>query len=214
MKTILCYGDSNTWGYNPSTGGRYPRDARWPGVLRKELGEGYLVIEEGLNGRTTVWDDPIEGYKNGKTYIIPCLETHKPLDFVIIMLGTNDLKMRFSVSAYDIASGAGVLVQTVQKSETGPGGSAPQVLLLAPPPVAFGRAASALTGFAEMFKGAEKKSRRFAEHYARVAQERGCVFLDAGQVIVSSDLDGIHLEASEHKKLGGAVAAKVRELLG
>jgi lysophospholipase L1-like esterase len=203
----LCYGDSNTWGYNPSTGGRYARDERWPGVLRQTLGEGYLVIEEGLNGRTTVWDDPIEGYKNGSTYLIPCLETHKPIDLVIILLGTNDLKMRFSVSAYDIANGAGVLVKIVQKSATGPGDRGPQVLLLAPPPVAR------LTGFAEMFEGAERKSRRFAEHYARVAQERGCAFMDTGQVIVSSDLDGIHLEASEHEKLGVAVAARVRELM-
>jgi lysophospholipase L1-like esterase len=132
---------------------------------------------------------------------------------VIILLDTNDLKMRLSVSAYDIANGAGALVQIVQKSETGRGGGAPQVLLLAPPPAAFGRAASALTGFAEMFEGAGAKSRRFAEHNARVAQERGCAFLDTGQVIMSSDLDGIHLEAGEHRKLGKAVAAKVRELL-
>jgi lysophospholipase L1-like esterase len=176
-------------------------------VLRKELGDGYLVIEEGLNGRTTVWNDPIEGYKNGKTYLVPCLETHKPLDLVIILLGTNDLKMRFSVPAYDIANGAGALVQIVQKSETGCEGGAPQVLLLSPPPV------GKLTGFAEMFEGAEARSQRFAEHYARVAQERGCAFLDTGQVIVSSDLDGIHLEASEHAKLGAAVAARVRTLL-
>ena len=97
MKTILCYGDSNTWGYNPATTERSSRDERWTGILRRELDDGYLVIEEGLNGRTTVWDDPIEGYKNGKEYLIPCLETHKPLDLVIIMLGTNDLKVRFSV---------------------------------------------------------------------------------------------------------------------
>ena len=69
MKTVLCYGDSNTWGYSPIDGTRYARDVRWPGVLRNELGEGYLVIEEGLNGRTTVWDDPIEGYKNGNQYL-------------------------------------------------------------------------------------------------------------------------------------------------
>jgi lysophospholipase L1-like esterase len=123
------------------------------------------------------------------------------------LLGTNDLKMRFSVSAYDIANGAGVLVKIVQKSTTGPGDRGPQVLLLAPPPVAK------LTGFAEMFEGAEIKSRRFAEHYARVAQERGCAFMDTGQVIVSSDLDGIHLEASEQRRLGEAVSVKVRELL-
>ncbi len=207
LKTVLCYGDSNTWGYDPSTQTRYPREVRWPGVLRRELGEGYLVIEEGLNGRTTVWDDPIEGYKNGKSYLIPCLETHKPIDLVIILLGTNDLKMRFSVSAFDIANGAGVLVDVVLKSAAGPDDAAPQVLLLAPPPVAR------LSGFAEMFEGARPKSKRFAAHYGRVAREKGCAFLDTSQAIVSSGLDGIHLEASEHEKLGTAVAEKVRALL-
>lgn len=207
MKTILCYGDSNTWGYDPVTQGRFPRDVRWPGVLRQTLGPDYLVIEEGLNGRTTVWDDPIEGHKNGKTYLVPCLETHKPLDLVIIMLGTNDLKMRFSVPAYDIAKGAGVLVEIVQKSETGPDGRAPQVLLMAPPPLAK------LTGFAEMFAGAPPKARQFAAQYRRVAEARGCHFFDTGTVITSSDLDGIHFEAEEHGKLGRAVAAVVQQHL-
>ena len=116
LKEVLCYGDSNTWGYNPITKERYEKDERWTGVLQNALGNDYHVIEEGLNGRTTVWDDPIEGFKNGKTYLIPCLETHKPLDLVIIMLGTNDLKKRFSLSAYDIAQGAGVLIDVVYKS--------------------------------------------------------------------------------------------------
>ena len=207
MKTILCYGDSNTWGYAPARQDRFAYDERWPGVLRQELGEGYLVIEEGLNGRTTVWDDPIEGYKNGKEYLIPCLETHRPLDLVVIMLGTNDLKKRFSVSAFDVASGAGVLVDVVHKSAAGPNGGAPKVLLLAPPPVAR------LTEFAEMFEGAEAKSRKFPEHYRRIAQEQGCEMLDTAQVIISSDLDGIHFEKGEHQKLGRAVAARVREIL-
>jgi lysophospholipase L1-like esterase len=207
-KVILCYGDSNTWGYNPANGGRYPRDERWPGVLRQELGEGYLVIEEGLNGRTTVWDDPIEGYKNGRTYLVPCLETHSPIDLVVLLLGTNDLKVRFSVSAFDIANGAGVLVDLIQKSAAGPGGKAPRVLLLAPPPVAR------LTDFAEMFEGAGPKSLKFSAHYRRVAQEHGCAFLDTADVVVSSDLDGIHLEASEHRKLGKAVAARAKAILG
>jgi len=207
MKTVLCYGDSNTWGYDPARQDRFARDERWPGVLRQELGEGYLVIEEGLNGRTTVWDDPIEGYKNGKEYLIPCLETHRPLDLVVIMLGTNDLKKRFSVSAFDVASGAGVLVDVVHKSAAGPNGGAPKVLLLAPPPVAR------LTEFAEMFEGAEAKSRKFPEHYRRIAEEQGCELLDTAQVIISSDLDGIHFEKGEHQKLGRAVAARVREIL-
>jgi lysophospholipase L1-like esterase len=207
MKTILCYGDSNTWGSNPATGERFGWHERWPGVLRDTLGPGYHVIEEGLPGRTTVWDDPVEGHKNGKTYLIPCLESHKPLELVIIMLGTNDLKTRFSVPAYDIANSAGVLVDIVQKSETGPGGRAPQVLLLAPPPI------GALSGYAEMFEGAAAKSKRFAEHYQRVAQEAGCQFLDTSPIIVSSDIDGIHFELSQHQKLGQALAAVVKRIL-
>ena len=207
MKTILCYGDSNTWGRNPATQERYSRDERWPGVLRQELGDGYLVIEEGLPGRTTVWDDPIEGYKNGKEYLVPCLESHKPIDLVAIMLGTNDLKVRFSVSAYDIANSAGVLVDVVQRSEAGPDGGAPQVLLMVPPPL--GR----LTEFAEMFEGAKRRSRRLSQHYRRVAEEYGCALFDTSNVIVSSDIDGVHLEAEEHRKLGQAVAAVIRNML-
>jgi lysophospholipase L1-like esterase len=208
VKTILCYGDSNTWGYRPATKDRYSRAERWVGVLQHELGTGYEVIAEGLNGRTTVWDDPIEGYKNGKEQLIPILTSHKPIDLVTIMLGTNDLKKRFSLSAFDIAEGAGVLVDIVRKSDCGPEGHPPQVLLMAPPPVAK------LTEFAEMFEGAEAKSRKFSEHYRLVAQEYGCEFLDTGEVIVSSDLDGIHLDIGEHQKLGLAVATRVRQILG
>ena len=208
MKTILCYGDSNTWGYDPATQTRFARDKRWTGVLRLALGEQYLVIEEGLNGRTTVWDDPIERHKNGATYLPPCLESHLPLDLVIIMLGTNDLKTRFSVPAYDIANSAGVLVDIVRASITRPmDGVVLQVLLLAPPIV------TRLSDFAEMFSDAEEKSRRFGKHYRRVAEEKGCAFLDASTIVTCSDLDGIHFEEGEHRKLGLAVAAKVRKLL-
>jgi lysophospholipase L1-like esterase len=207
MKTIVCFGDSNTWGYDPVTKDRLDRDSRWTGVLRNTLGADYTVIEEGLNGRTTVWDDPIEGYKNGKTYLLPCLESHRPFHLITIMLGTNDLKKRFSLSALDIANGAGVLVNEVMRSNAGRDGHPPVVLLMAPPSVVT------LTDFAEMFEGAETRSRKFSEHYARVAREQGCAFLDAGSVIVSSELDGIHFESAQHRKLGLAVAERVRALL-
>jgi lysophospholipase L1-like esterase len=208
MRTVLCYGDSNTWGYDAATAGRFPRHVRWPGVLRRELGEGYVVIEEGLNGRTTVWDDPIEGHKNGREYLIPCLESHKPIDLVAIMLGTNDLKKRFSLSAFDIAHGAGVLLETVLKSACGPDDAAPAVLLIAPPRV--GR----LTEYAEMLEGAEAKALKFAEHYRRIAEQCGCEFLDAALLVTPTDLDGIHLAAPEHARLGQAVADVVKRTLG
>jgi len=205
MKTVLCFGDSNTWGYDPATGTRFPRDVRWTGVLRQALGQDYLVIEEGLNGRTTVWDDPIEGeWKNGKKYLVPCLESHAPLDLVVLMLGTNDLKLRYSVSPYDICGGVEVLVKIIRASQAGTDLQAPAILIVAPPPV--GR----LTNYAEMFDGAVPKSRRLAEHYRELAGAYGCTFLDAGQVIVSSDLDGIHFETAEHAKLGRAIAEQVR----
>lgn len=207
MRTVLCYGDSNTWGYDPVSMSRFPRDIRWTGVLRKELGDGYLVIEEGLNGRTTVWDDPIELDKNGATYLRPCIQTHKPLDLVIIMLGTNDLKTRFNLNAYDIASGAGVLVDMILKSNTGINTEAPEVLLVAPP-------ATVLNPDTQIFVGAEIKSKDFSGQYRRVAEERGCHFLDAGEHVESSPVDGIHLEAEMHERLGLAVAAKILNILG
>lgn len=209
MKTVLCYGDSNTWGSDPETGERFASDVRWPGALARELGDGYGVIEEGLPGRTTVRDDPVEGaYKNGRTYLRACLESHKPVDLVTVMLGTNDLKERFGASASDIAQGAAVLAEMTLRSGCGPEGGAPVVLLIAPPPV------GKLTDMAEMFEGSEGKSARFAVHYQRFAEQHGCGFLDAGAMIASSDVDGIHLEAGEHRKLGEAVAARVEKILG
>jgi lysophospholipase L1-like esterase len=206
MKVVLCYGDSNTWGYKPATGERYARDVRWPGVARCRLGDDYVIIEEGLNGRTTVWDDPIEGFKNGRDYLIPCLDSHCPIDIVTIMLGTNDLKKRFSLSAYDIAAGVSVLVDIVQRSAAGPGGAAPQVLLMAPPPFA-----KLSESAAEMFEGAPEKALKLAASYAQVAADRNCHFLNAGDIIRSSELDGFHLEADQHALLGEAVAARVMQ---
>ena len=123
---ILCFGDSNTWGYAPVSADRYPADVRWTGVMAHLLGDRFHVTEEGQNGRTTVWDDPLEGgHKNGLVYLTACLESHHPIDLVILMLGTNDLKARFSLTALDISLGAERLVQTIQKSVWGPRGNAP-----------------------------------------------------------------------------------------
>lgn len=210
MKTILCYGDSNTWGFDPAAGGRFDLHTRWAGVLRDQLGDGYWVIEEGLGGRTTVHDDPLSLGRNGRTYFAPCLLSHQPLDLVIILLGTNDLKLRFSLPASDIAAGVGELAQTVLSDhELGTGGTAPRVLIICPPPLAPLEG----TRLSGMFEGGDAKSRRLAAHYRLVAEELACDFLNAGAVIVSSPLDAIHWEADQHRLLGIAVADKVRDML-
>lgn len=207
MKTILCYGDSNTWGWNPHDKSRYSVDERWPGVMRQELGEGYYIIEEALNGRTTVWEDPIMGYRSGKEYLIPCLESHKPIDLVILMLGTNDLKKRNGLSPLDIARGVETLIKMIKKSDCGINAGEPKILVMCPPPVGKLNA-----DFSQIYEGAEEKSRRLSSHYKFMAELYGCFFLDTSGVIVSSDIDGIHIEKSEHEKLGKAVAGIVKDI--
>jgi lysophospholipase L1-like esterase len=165
-------------------------------------------VEEGLCGRSTCRDDPVEGDRNGLKQLLPILESHKPLDLVVVMLGTNDLKVRFSPTAQDVARGAQRVAAAALGSGTGPDGAAPKVLMIAPPPTAK------LTYFRESFAGSGELSRRMGARFRQYAAEIGCEFLDAGEIIVSSDLDGIHLEAPEHRKLGEAVAARIRAMLG
>jgi len=212
MKTILCYGDSNTWGYTPGSAVRYARHQRWTGVLQHVLGGGFVVIEEGLNSRTTVLDDPTKPFKNGKDYLIPCLDSHAPLDLVTLMLGTNDLKHRFGMSAFDIGANVATLLGLIKQSTSSSAGGAPQVLLMAPPPVGKLTVVGS-TNFPEIFRGAEEKSKMLGEVYQKFAQEAGVAFLDTSEVIISSDVDGIHFEAEEHRKLGEVVARQVRRLL-
>jgi lysophospholipase L1-like esterase len=211
MTDILCYGDSNTWGCIPLEGAepaqRFSPAKRWPGVLRRELGDSYWIVEAGLNGRTTVWDDPLEPYRNGRNLLLPTLLTHQPLDLVIIMLGTNDLKRRINASAAEIAQGAGMLADIVAGSNCSGNGGAPQTLLVCPPPIAE------VDEFDDEFEGGPEKSRQLASHLAAIARQRSCAFFDAGTVISSSDVDGIHLDAPEHARLGAAVAEQVRKPL-
>ena len=209
-KTILCYGDSNTWGFAtvPRPDNRYAPDERWPGVLRASLGPDWSVIEEGLNGRTTMHDDPVEGaYRNGATYLLPCLLTHKPLDVVVVMLGTNDLKARYNASAWEIAQGVGVLVTTILSNPIGRNEGVPRVLVVAPPPTL-----SKFPSHAEMFAGAWPKSKELAKQFKAVADLHGVAFLDAGKVAKSSKVDGFHLDPDAHAAIGKAVAAEVRRL--
>lgn len=213
MKTILCYGDSNTWGSatRPGNDGRYAPHERWPGVLQSKLTGTWTVIAEGLSGRTTVHPDPIEGrWLDGSAYLHPCLRSHRPLDVVAIMLGTNDLKQRFGVGPADIAAGVGALLAIVRKSESGPGGSVPKMLVICPPPI-LDRHGEAVW-LEAMFAGGYEKSLHLAPAYRAKAEEHGAAFLDAGAVISSSAFDGIHLDADMHAILGGAVADKIAAL--
>ncbi len=208
MAVILAFGDSNTWGYDPATATRFSADARWTGVMRRLLGSEHTVVEEGLNGRTTVFDDPIEPDRRGADYLRPCLRSHAPLDVLIIALGCNDMKARFGMSPADIAAGAERLILMARAEPSRPGGAPPKVVLVAPPPVAR------LTAFAEMFEGAPEKSRRLPARYREVAERQGVGFVEAGKFIACSDLDGIHFEADQHAILGRAMAEAVRMMLG
>lgn len=204
-RTVLCYGDSNTWGADPETGGRLPHSERWTGVLAAALGEGFRVVEEGLPGRTTVFDDPVIERRNGRDFLLTCLESHAPVDLVAIMLGTNDLKARFGLSASDIAEGAEALARLALASGCGPEGGAPRVLLMSPPPI------EPRPPYSEMFAGGEEKSRRFAAHYAFQAESCGCGFFDASTLVRSSETDGFHLDRGAHRALGEALASAMVE---
>lgn len=208
MRTILCFGDSNTWGLDPETGQRFERDVRWPGVLRRSLGPGYEVVEEGLSGRTTVFTDPLEPHRSGKEYLLPCLQSHAPIDVVILLLGTNDTQARYHVSALEISLGVGVLVEIITNSTTGSGGGAPDVLLLAPPPIV-----DVPEPWTDSFIGAREKSLKLPEHYRNIAEEYQCAFVNTAQYVESSAGDGVHWEASAHDTLGKALVGYIQELL-
>ena len=208
IRTVMCYGDSNTHGTMPMGAlgemGRFGPETRWPGVLAKALGAGWRVVEEGLPGRTTVLPDPIGGaHRNGLMVLPAALESHRPLDLVALMLGTNDMKARFQVPVVEMADAAGALIRAARTSTAGPGGAAPAVLLIAPPPV---REAGCL---GEIFAGGAEKSKRLGAVYGALAAREGVAFLDAGAVIASSPVDGVHFEAEAHGRLGRAVAEAV-----
>ena len=199
MKTILCYGDSNTYGYNPANGFRYPEDVRWTGRLKALLGDGYRVIEEGCNGRTTIFDDPSEGWKNGLGYLRPCLNSHKPVDLVILMLGSNDLKETFHASAKQIADGAGILVDVIQAFTKEKQGFEPQIVLVSPPEIGEGIRSSSF--FGSFSESAVSRSRELPYWYRKVAEEYRCLFLNAAEHIRPSKTDSLHLTAESHRKL-------------
>lgn len=208
--TILVFGDSNSHGTMPLSRlvevNRHPATARWPDVMARALGAE--VIAEGHPGRTTVHDDPIEGaFKNGMRVLAVLLESHRPLDLVVIMLGTNDCKARFGLRGWDIAAGLGKLAQVVQASNAGPGAGAPKVMLVAPVPVEESGV------LAEMFQGGRARSRAIAPALRDEADRLGCAFFDAGRVAQVDMLDGVHMDARAQTALGLAMGDAVGAVL-
>jgi lysophospholipase L1-like esterase len=217
---IVVYGDSIAYGWVPNPNPpstRYGPEERWPGVLQTELGSKYQVIEEGLSGRTTDATDPgspISGAQlDGSSYLPACLASHLPVDLVIIMLGSNDLKTVFNRTPLRVAIGAARLIDLVNTLDGGVGTAYknPKVLLICPPPLNPEIERGPV--FAEMFKGGLEKSRQLPELYKAAAKMGGAEFLDAGSVLSTDDVDGLHLTAESQKKLGAAVAVKVKEIL-
>ena len=210
-KCILCYGDSNTWGYIP-TGGRYEEDTRWPMRMGELLGDGYAVVEEGFNGRTCVYDDPVEGgFKSGLQYLPPCLMSHNPLDAVLIMLGTNDTKRRFGLTPMTIGQGMMQLVRTAKLYAVNDEGQSARVVIVAPPLILDNLME---TRHAECFgEQAIEVSRGLSHEFRRISKLMRCDFFDAAPYAEVSPLDAVHMTARGHIQLAEAMAGKVRSVV-
>jgi lysophospholipase L1-like esterase len=203
MPTILCYGDSNTHGTVPLTAlkplARYPKGTPWPDVLAARLGPEFDVISEGLPGRTTVHDDTVEGGKRSGVEVLPAiLPSHAPIDLMLLMLGTNDLKPRFSVTAAEIARSLERLV--IEARNIMPELA---VTLIAPAPV---REAGIL---ADIFDGAESKQENLESLITDAAKRQGCGFFDAGRCVTVSPVDGVHWTPEGHADMGDALSQHV-----
>jgi lysophospholipase L1-like esterase len=190
LKTIVCFGDSNTWGLVPgSAGERFPRDVRWPARLATALAGEAEVIAEGLNGRAATIESPVGEGRNGLPYLVPCLRSHAPVDLLVMYLGTNDA---YWLQPIMVAGSIGRLVKVARASEAGPGGGAPDVLVICPPP----------------FGGHE-----LAPWFEEVCAELGCELLDLAGVTAYSALDGVHLDEPGHVAVAAAVEERVRPML-
>lgn len=206
MKTILCYGDSNTHGYDPQTGGRYAYNIRWPGRLQKLLGyQDYYVIEEGLNSRTTVNRDPCyEDNKSGLALLPAIIKTHMPIDILILMLGSNDMKFRFHMEAAEIARGVSLLVSTAKtiSASKSPDGKPCKIILAAPPPISEALRDGAC--YCEFGERALQVSKELPAWYERVAQSHHIYFLNTPEFAQPSEIDGLHLTPESHAALARA----------
>ncbi|MEM6889527.1 MAG: GDSL-type esterase/lipase family protein [Pseudomonadota bacterium] len=213
-KTVLCFGDSLTWGFDPRGGTnlvRYGFTRRWTRQLQAELGTSYHIVENGLNGRTTVFDDPVLGDMSGLAQLPIALKSNMPLDLVIILLGSNDAKTRFNVNGDEIARGLSRLLEVVSKSSFGPNGIAPSTLVLIPPEM--GEVGG--TWLETMFDPVHSRAalQRIRETYPVVASAFGAECFDINQVVGPGAIDGIHFDPKALTPIAKELAIVVRDLL-
>jgi lysophospholipase L1-like esterase len=211
MQQLLVYADSLTWGIIPDTRQRLPFQQRWPGVMEIALtqqGHSVRVIEDCLNGRRTVFEDPFKPGRNGQKGLAQCIEMHSPLTLVILMLGSNDFQSMHHHNAWHASQGIASLIQTIRNAPIEPGMPIPPVMVIAPPPITSPKGL-----IAPKFKDAETKSTGLAAAYQAVCNQLDSAFFDAGTVVSCSQIDGIHLDADQHAILGLEIAKKVNALL-
>jgi len=212
LHQILVYSDSLTWGIIPNTRQRLPFDERWPGVLENKLtdrGHRVRLIEDCLNGRRTVWEDPFKPGRNGLEGFAQRIEMHSPLSLVILMLGTNDFQFSHPYNnAWSAAQGIVTLVSEIRKAPIEPGMPVPPILVICPPPIHSPQGV-----LAAKFSGAEQRCAGLADAYRAACSDLGCRFFDAASVTPSSRVDGIHLDRDQHLILGAALVDVVAPIL-
>jgi lysophospholipase L1-like esterase len=204
MKTVLCYGDSNTWGYLAVDESRLGRWERWPGVLQRALGDDVHVVEAGLNGRTTVFDVPEDPDRNGLRFLPATLETHAPIDVVLLFLGVNDFFLPYQVTAWRVAYAVGALVDVVRESAFGPGDGPPAVVAMCPPP--FGD----LGPDRAWSPHGEAETKVLGDAFRAMAAEHQCEVVDLNGHAAFAVPDGIHFDAEGHRAIGELMAERLR----
>lgn len=209
MKTVLAFGDSLTWGFIPGTRNRYPREVRWPKVLEKGLGGKAEVLDNGLNARTSVHENPYRDYRKGLDILPSLLESHAPLDLVILMLGSNDFHSNYGLKPFDVARGMRRMVQTVKTYMTEPEMPVPEVLVISPPKIIK----TEDPYYSQIFGDTYKIFGELAPLYKTLAEEEGAHFFNAAEIATAEPRDGIHLSAESTIAIGKALIDPVRNIL-
>ena len=210
-KRIVCFGDSNTWGYDAENLKRFPKNERWTGILAKLLGNEFEVVEEGLCGRTSVVDDPLFEGLNGFNYISPCLMSHSPVELVIIMLGTNDTKERFNLTSHNIAQGIARLTEKVNTIEAGVDGRSPKVIVIAPPPIGKGYLETDIAK--SMGIDCDIKSREMEAHLKELLKLQKIELIETADIVSMNKIDYMHLDRKGHLHLANLVFSRIRRSL-